>query len=193
MAIEKAQQRLTYAEALKELPETRGEFIHGEFVMTPAPHPSHQRIAGFIYNQLTNFLGQHPDLGAVYIAPVDVVLRAEPPEIVYQPDLLFISKEREDIVTNAVQGPPDLVFEVVSSSSRRNDAIEKRNTYAQFGVPEYWVVWPEEERIDVLSAIANGLYTAHQEYAPEQTLTTSQLPGFGLDVGRVFAQGRSGQ
>ena len=70
---------------------------------------------------------------------------------VVQPDILFISREREHIITHAnVQGAPDLVVEIRSPSTAERDLTVKRRLYAEHGVSEYWLVDPDAMTVTVL-------------------------------------------
>ena len=66
--------------------------------------------------------------------------------IIVQPDILFVSRDREEIITEKnIEGPPDLIIEIVSDSSREReiDRTIKRKLYAKYGVSEYWIVEPD--------------------------------------------------
>ena len=83
---------------------------------------------------LSMFVRDHY-LGRVYFAPTDVTLSDTD---VAQPDLLFISNERQHIRTPTnVQGAPDLIAEILSPSSAKRDWGYKRGLYARHGVREY--------------------------------------------------------
>ena len=88
------------------------------------------------------------DLGTVFPAPCDVVLSNTD---VVQPDLLFVSREREHILAGGdnVQGAPDLVVEILSPSTAARDRTLKRSLYARHGVREFWLVDPKEGTITV--------------------------------------------
>ena len=78
-----------------------------------------------------------------FVAPFDVVLDADypEPENIVQPDLMFVAKERMDIITDDnIQGSPDLVIEVLSESTARYDRVGKMSVYAEFGVKWYWIL-----------------------------------------------------
>lgn len=185
MALERGRPPLSYADVLELPPETPGEVIDGELIATPAPSPYHQHITDRIMFALIGHLDEHPGTGVAFSAPIDVVLRAERPAIVVQPDVIFIEAARTGIIGAAVMGPPALVVEVVSPSSSRLDAVRKRELYTQCGVTEYWLVWPEEQRIDVIALATAG---PAREFGPADKLTSGVLPGFQLDVARVFAR-----
>ena len=134
----------------------RYELVEGELIVSPSPKPRHQLIVG----RLTRFLGELADrgVGAVFPAPLDVVLSDR---TVFEPDVLFVRTERLDIVTDAnVQGPPDLVVEVLSESTRDDDLGRKLAAYSRFSVTEYWVVDPEARRVRVWCQAGGALVEA---------------------------------
>ena len=100
------QVRLTYQDYL-DLPESddRYELIDGELRMVPAPMPDHQDFLGELYVIVRTFVGEN-SLGRVFFAPLDVVLSEDD---VFQPDLIFVSNERLNIITRQnVVGAPGL-------------------------------------------------------------------------------------
>lgn len=130
----------TYADYLR-MPDDgkRYEIIDGELALTPAPLIRHQAVSGNLLFTLYAHVKKH-DLGQVYNAPVDVVLSSTD---VVQPDLVFVSTSRMGIVTErAVQGPPDLVVEILSPSNKKRDNVLKTQLYAHYRVPNYWIVDP---------------------------------------------------
>jgi Uma2 family endonuclease len=97
-------------------------------------------------------------LGLVLAVPIDVRLA---PSVVMIPDLIFIAQERLGIVgPKAIEGPPDLVVEILSPSTRRRDQGRKREIYARFGVPEYWLLGPGTRSMTALGCARRGLPTA---------------------------------
>ncbi len=122
------------------------EVVHGTLHMSPSPRYQHQKIILRLSSLIEQF-ARETGAGEVIIAPFDVVLSEHN---VVQPDLMFISKEQRSILTDRnVQGPPDLVVEVLSEGNRKYDEEVKRKLYEQFGVKEYWIVDPELESIKV--------------------------------------------
>src|SRR5436305_1778740 len=113
----------------------RHEILDGEHCVTPAPLTRHQRVSARLHGNLEPFVFER-QLGLVLAAPTDVLLS---PHDVAQPDLLFISKARMEIVAEEnVQGAPDLVVEILSERTRRRDERLKHDLYERFGVQEYW-------------------------------------------------------
>ena len=113
-------QRLTYEQYLKT-PEIKARYdiVDGVMIMAPAPTLNHQKVLGRLFARLDPFVGER-QLGEVFFAPVDVLVRREPLRT-RQPDLLFVSNERAGILGDIVEGAPDLVVEVLSPSNSRAD------------------------------------------------------------------------
>ena len=177
--------RLTYEDYL-QFPDDgkRHEIIEGDHYMTPAPRTKHQRISRRLLVALSGFAASRR-LGEVFAAPFDVVLSDEN---VVQPDLLFVSAARADIVTeDNVQGAPDLIVEILSESSRKKDEVTKRKLYERFGVQEYWIVDPELEIVKIFKLTQQG-YGRASELSKEtnDVLTTEFLPGFACAVSEIF-------
>lgn len=183
--VEPLRLKLTYEDFLG-FPEDgkRHELIDGDHFVTPAPFTAHQSISA----ALTQYLRAHiveAELGKLYAAPTDVVLSEHD---VVEPDLLFISNERMDRVTEAnIQGAPDLLVEILSPGTRRRDEITKRHLYEGYGVREYWIVDPELETVKVFRAGERG-FESPVELALErdEVLTSPLLPGLELPLERVF-------
>jgi Uma2 family endonuclease len=163
----------------------RHEIIDGEHYVTPSPNTSHQTIVLNVAAAIRAFLAQQP-LGAVFVAPFDVLFSDLN---VVEPDLLYVSRERQAIVTHAhVKGAPDLVVEVLSSSTRRVDEITKRKLYERFDVREFWIVDPELEAVKIYRR-SGASFGRPLELTLErdERLTTPMLPGFEIPLRAVFA------
>lgn len=167
---------------LPESEERRYELIEGELYMVPSPTPAHQGIVGNLYRILHRFV-QDKDLGRVLFSPLDVVLSEED---VLQPDILYVSRDREGIITEQnVRGAPDLVIEVLSPGTADRDRTLKRARYLRYGVREYWIVDPVARSIEVLVAGESDFETVRVH--PAGTVATSaSLEGLRIDVREVF-------
>ena len=174
--------KLTYEDYRKTPDDERYELLDGELVMTPAPRESHQRISGRL-NMLLLQVADRTGAGRVYAAPFDVVLSDTD---VVQPDLLFISNEREHTITEEnVQGAPDLVVEILSPSTADRDLTIKRDLYARHGVREYWIVDTEAKTVTVLVRNAAGFAEAGV-CGEGQTLASPTLEGFTITPDEIF-------
>ncbi|MDB5190899.1 MAG: hypothetical protein JWQ96_462 [Segetibacter sp.] len=132
----------TGMEAFELMPEgTLCQLINDTLVMSPASTPNHQRVLSLIYSRILNEV-EAKNLGTVLFSPLDVYINDKN---VFQPDLAFIATEREAIINwdKGVMGAPDLVIEILSKGNKKYDLNEKKQTYEQSGVKEYWVVDPK--------------------------------------------------
>ena len=114
-------------------------------VKAPAPLTRHQIVVGNLRSLLE--LRPRRGLGEVLVAPCDVILADD---VVLQPDLLFVSEARRTIIKErGIFGPPDLAIEILSKGSVRRDTVRKLGLYGRYGIREYWIVDPDEDRIEV--------------------------------------------
>lgn len=172
---------VTYAD-LASFPDDglRREIIDGELIVSPSPRSRHQEILARLHLLLGNHVAERGG-GKVFFAPLDVVFSQIN---VVEPDLLFIAEDQLEILTEAnVQGSPALVVEVVSNP--RIDRVRKRDLYARFRVPEYWVVDPDADRVEVYW-LRGETYAKPQIFEPGETLTYERLPGLEIDCTRLF-------
>lgn len=142
---------------------------------------------GRLFLSIGNYLAAHPGAGQVFLAPLDVVLSYHD---VVEPDLLFVAGDQSAIMTEKnIQGPPALVIEVISKSTRKKDAQTKRRLFERTGVREYWLVDPELDLVQVLRASSAGKLVRVEELAAEDdaTLTTPLLEGWQLSMRALFA------
>ena len=180
-----ARRKLTYEDYVL-FPEDgqRHEIIDGEHYVSPAPSTKHQRTSMRLSSRLHVFAEEHR-LGEVFPAPTDVLLSRYD---IVQPDILFLSKERSEILTEKnIQGAPDLVVEILSDRTRRLDEGLKHGRYELFGVREYWIVDPMADQVHVYRAEGEGFKkTAELSAEAEDILTTPLLPGFEIPLGDLF-------
>jgi Uma2 family endonuclease len=178
--------KLTYEDYLR-FPDDgkRHEIIDGEDYVSAAPITKHQRVSMRLSTSIANYVRAR-GAGEVFAAPMDVVLS---PYDVLQPDLLFVSEKRRAIVTEKnILGPPDLVVEITSESSRKIDEHEKLRRYELFGISEYWVVDPEAETATIYR-LEHARYTraAQLSVARKEKIGTPLLPGLEIPLTEVFA------
>ena len=131
----------TYEEYLSVAAETRiVEWADGEIIEYMPPLIEHQDLTGFLFSLFSAFVGEL-DLGKVVIAPSEVRLWPDGPA--REPDVFVVLKSRISGFDNwRFNGAPDLVVEVVSPGSVREDRVRKFTEYEQAGVREYWLVDP---------------------------------------------------
>lgn len=147
MATQPAAREWTYAEFAR-LPDDgkRYEVIAGELCVTPSPDRSHQKVSSRL-NALFLAFCEEQGVGDAYAA-FDVIF-GEGDYV--EPDLVFVRAERVDDVIRdrGIAGTPDLIVEILSDSTEGRDRGIKRERYAAYGVPEYWIIDIDAKHIEV--------------------------------------------
>ena len=175
--------KLTYADYFN-MPDddTYYELIDGELIEFHTPNIAHQRAVGNFILELGKLM-RDTGMGEIFQILTGVVLSDT--DIVL-PDMLFISKERSSIIRyEAIHGAPDLVIEILSSSTARRDRIVKREMYARHGVREYWLVNVGAKTITQLLMREGPDFDEIGVFGPGELLTSPTLGGFQLDPGTV--------
>ena len=173
---------LTYEDYLNTPVDERWELLLGELIPAPKRNTLHQRTVGNLTFSLYPFV-EEKGLGEVLFAPFDVVLSRTN---VLQPDLLFVSRDQQSIITDVnIQGAPALVVEVISPSTASKDRELKRCIYAEHGVGEYWLVDPDARTISVMS-LQDRDFREVGNYGVGEVLSSSTLEGLVLDLTRIF-------
>lgn len=172
----------TYAD-YAELPEGAPyELIRGELLMASAPTTTHQRILRVLFRHLDKTT-QAGGQGEVLFAPTDV--RLSDLDTV-QPDLLYISEERRNIIGEAaIEGAPDLVVEVLSALTAHPDLTTKKRLYEQHGVQEYWIVDPEQRTVEV-HGLVDGLLRQQARVVDQGAVASTLLAGFSVALSELF-------
>jgi Uma2 family endonuclease len=159
--------------------DTHAEWVDGAIIEMPPVIDDHQFILGFIY-RLPMDAVEARQLGRAYLAPFKMRLRARPSG--REPDLLFLSTEHIDRATPTyLDGPADMVLEVVSPESIDRDYRVKLAEYEAAGIPEYWIVNPMRREARFYELGADGRY--HPGRVSEDGIYTSPtVPGFRMRV-----------
>ncbi len=183
----RADTRLTYDDFVL-FPDDgkRHEIIDGEHVVTPSPNVRHQVLVGRLCYELEHYFRSQPRAGQVFTAPLDVLLS---PFDIVEPDLFVVTGDQAGILTEKnVQGPPALVIEVLSKSTRKRDAQTKRRLFERSGVREYWLVDPELDVVQVFRPTPEGRLARVVELTAEDAdvLTTPLLPGCQIGLRELF-------
>jgi Uma2 family endonuclease len=168
------------------LPDNRHiEFSDGRLEFLPMPTIYHQLIMQFLYEELNAFV-QARRLGIVVITGYKVRVRRRK---YCEPDVLFISAEHMSGIGKQFCKKVDLVMEVVSEENRPHDIKKKRGEYERAGIPEYWIVDPQEEMITVLVLKPRKkTYMVHGVFGKGDRATSKLLPGFSVDVTTALTQ-----
>ncbi len=180
--------RYTLADALTWDEHECIELIDGAPVMMAPPSRAHQEISGALFAQLHNYL--EGKKCRVYAAPFAVRLferpgdRPEGVDTLVEPDLSVVcdTDKLDDI---GCKGAPDLIIEILSPSTQRHDRLTKYNLYERAGVPEYWIVSPDERTVQV-SVLTGGRYRVCELYTAQDVAKVHVLDGCFIELSRVF-------
>ncbi|MFQ5794089.1 MAG: Uma2 family endonuclease [Candidatus Bipolaricaulia bacterium] len=178
--VEVPTEKLTYEEFLEWCDEdTWAEWVDGEVIVLAPASRKHQELADFLTQVLGIFVKQQ-ELGVVLSAPFQMKTGPELPG--REPDLLFVAKERLDLLKETyLEGPADLVVEIISPESRLRDRGEKFAEYELGGVKEYWLLDPEERRADFYILGEDGRYRL-TDSEPSGIYHSRVVPDFWLQV-----------
>ena len=183
----------TYGDYLTWQIADRIELIKGKiWKMAPAPSSGHQRINMRLSARLFNYFENNQGIGKsceVYAAPFDVTFTKPQQDqkkanTVLQPDICVIC-DATKVDNRGCNGAPDLVVEVVSPGNSRHEMQRKFEVYEEFGVREYWLVEPSEERV-IIYTLQEGKFVGHQPKFKEQAISSHIFPGFIIDLEKVF-------
>jgi Uma2 family endonuclease len=171
---------LTTAEYLQTVESMRvQELIYGRLHVEDSPHFRHQNLLLELAVLMRVFVGRNK-LGTVCIAPQDVIL--DPARaLIVQPDLMFISKRREHIISDHIWGAPDLVVEVMSPHPRIGKIDERIGYFAQYGVKECWLFHQLSREIEVLRLQEYG-DGSRRTFRGVERIESGVLPDFGISV-----------
>lgn len=131
------------------------ELIFGHLEAHDAPTVSHQRIVIALTIALHEYTRAHG--GEVLVAPTDVVLD-ERRALVLQPDLLYVGPSGPAIIADRVEGPPNLVVEVLSPYPRIGRLDERLRWFSSYGVQEIWLYHQIARCMDVLYCAGGGIF-----------------------------------
>jgi len=165
----------------------RVEFTDGFVEVLPVPTTLHHLILAFLYDAMRDFV-KAGDLGLVLFAGIRIKI---PGRSYREPDIVFMARSNAKRIANQFWTGADLAMEVVSEDDPDRDFVKKREEYAKASIPEYWIIDPQSGRIIVLTLPAGGgRYAVHGEFSAGQLASSVLLPGFEVDVAKVFAVGR---
>ena len=183
--------RLSIEEFL-ELPDTfdkrKMELDEGELYIMPRPRTGHQSLQGDLIWYFQWYLRTFDDPPAEVLHDVIVALSLER-RILYSPDLAVILRGSRAVITDRmVEGPPDIVIEILSSD-RSRDLVRKRQVYAEAGIPEYWIFDPRADTATLLE-LRDGQYVERAVLTDADVLTSPLLLGLTIPLADVFRHRR---
>ncbi|MCD9021681.1 Uma2 family endonuclease [Cohnella silvisoli] len=178
------EQQMTY-DVYAAMPDDgqRYEIIEGAMeMMSPSPSVTHQAVSRELEFVLMQSCRTDYE---IFHAPLDVILSQTN---VLQPDILMIHRSRMHIVSaRGIEGPPDLVVEIVSPHSRKRDKVVKANIYAKYNVPEYWIVDSETRTLE-LYRLLGEVYELYNLFEDDDRVTSDKLPCVSFVISDIFKE-----
>jgi Uma2 family endonuclease len=113
---------------------------------------------------------------------MDVILT---PYDIVQPDILFISKDRLNIIDGQVKGAPDLVIEILSEGNMAKEMSYKKHIFESTGVQEYWLINPAKKRVTQYKNEEGEFFPIHI-LDTEGVLNSIVVEGFSFKIGDIF-------
>lgn len=137
--------------------DTWAEWVDGQVHIVSPAGLRHQELARFLLILLAHWTEAH-QLGVVLSAPFLMRL-PEPVRSSREPDLLFVATAHlSRLRPTYLDGPADLVVEIVSPESVGRDRGEKFVEYEQAGISEYWLIDPDRQQVEFYRLAQDGRY-----------------------------------
>ncbi len=161
----------------------RRELVWGLVRDAPSPKFGHQSVVTRTTVLLDAHVREHK-LGVVCVSPIDVVLD-EAKGLILQPDVIFVSHERQSIIREQIWGAPDLVVEVTSRRTALRDRTTKLRWYGRYGVRECWLLEPAARTV----AIANLTVEPGdvRSFTNDEPISSRVLPALAIDAQAFFS------
>ncbi len=154
----------------------RAELIDGKIYYMAPPNTKHQRLAGNLFNQISNYIQSNKGTCEPFIAPFAVFLDGNDKNYV-EPDISVIC-DKNKITDKGCNGAPDWIIEIVSPGSKSVDYFTKLFKYRTAGVREYWIVDPMKKLVIVYRFEKEVM----EEYSFGKDIPVGIYGGFHLKV-----------
>lgn len=181
-------QLLTYKDFLEydfseaELKEYWHELINGEIMRRNFPNIKHQSASANLFAKLYTFITERK-LGKIFHPPTGVILSENDWVL---PDLVFIANKNAHLIKDeGIFGAPDLIVEIISPSTLKDDRNDKKDLYQAAGVSEYWIIDPNNQSVEVFELIKKSFKIYSFAYN-EGIIKSKILQDLNLDVKDLF-------
>jgi Uma2 family endonuclease len=158
------------------------QYINGCLIDWPSRTSIHQLTLGNVIMAFLNYKDQTHNEGTFLMGPIETILDNQNS---FQPDFVYISKDRSAIVKDYIYGAPDIVVEILWEKNAYYDLRPKKDTYEKHGVKEYIVIDPPALNADI-STLKNNVYHLHQKVEKPGKLNSLVLPGLTFDLDDIF-------
>lgn len=164
------------------LPETNHlvELSEGRLIIKDMPTDEHQKAILRLTRAIDTYIEEN-QLGEMRFSPMPVKLWEGK---IREPDIIFMSKEHKDRISNKHWGIPDLAIEVISPNNEDDDRVEKYAEYAKAGITEYWIVDPVNITIEIY-LLKRGKYSLKEKKQAGESVSSNVIRGFEFEVGNL--------
>lgn len=184
------EKRYSYSDYLTWQFTERIELLKGYIRQMAAPNTKHQRVSMALENKFYNYFAGNNC--SVFHAPFDVrlynrkksLLQEKDVFTVVQPDICIVC-DATKIDTKGCNGSPELIIEILSPSNSSTDIKDKYELYAEAGVTEYWIVYPQEEHIQQY-ILDNEAYKIYNVVTKTEKITPYLFPDLEIELEKVF-------
>ena len=156
------------------------QIVDGEVSVTPAPSPFHQRSSKRLQRQLEAYF-ETSGTGEVFDAPIDLILSSHD---VTQPDIVVVA-DPSSITRRGIEAPPLLVVEVLSPSTEKFDRHVKARRFAALGVPHYWVLDPDQRRLECYTNV-DGTFVLSAAGERDELLASPDFERLQIDLSAIW-------
>jgi len=183
--------RYTFADLLTWTDYRLRELIDGFIHVMSYPLRIHQRVSSKLYRAIDCFIVKNSGQCHVYHPPFAVRLPIEGSNEdgkiynVLLPDICVVC-DLSKLDDKGCIGAPDLIVEILSPSTAKNDWNKKFNLYEKAGVREYWIVNPKAKIVNVFVLQTDGEYDRGIEYDYTQKAPVHIFEGLEIDLKEVF-------
>ncbi len=124
----------------------KSEFINGEIIIHFPPTKEHNDVMRNLVSLISTFVAKN-EVGYVGIGYLLICLS----ENNYQPDLCFFKNEKSNAFKEgqSIFPAPNLVVEILSKSTKKNDYGIKFEDYLAHNVTEYWIIDPIKKVVEL--------------------------------------------
>ncbi|MDJ0736643.1 MAG: Uma2 family endonuclease [Nostocaceae cyanobacterium] len=173
--------------------DNRYELVDGELVMVPLPTGEHSDVTDLLAKAIEVAISQQQenwklkrDVGVyVGVNPKTGKERSRTPDLTVLTDAQWTVIKADKTRAAVTKTPPLLVVEIVSPSSRKTDYETKQGEYQQLGVPEYWIVDLQQQKVSVLTLVDDEYQTT--EFTRNQRIISPTLTALSLTVQEVMS------
>ncbi len=183
----KSEKKYSYSDYLTWDENERWEILDGIPYMQAAPSRIHQEVSGELYRQFANYL--QGKTCKVYHAPFCVRLDVEKNDNdiknVVEPDMTIVC-DNSKLDERGCKGSPDMIIEILSPSTGKNDKLIKFNKYEKAGVKEYWIVEPDQKLVSVFLLQSDDRYGRPEIYSEEDKIKVSIFSDLEINLESVL-------